>query len=335
MWNCHFGTQANPFIIEAPSSAGHGIYARSYHHSSVWANVRGCGTLFAALNVVFSVLSVYGITASINESPWYLGAVPANGMLLTQRAVGEKVAACTFFNPIIEGVSGDGIVLEFADKNLFLNGTSEGNSTGWGLVVAAGSLFNNFDGLDLEGNGTGDVVDSGTGTSYNSILSDNLFRTAGGSKLIKCNGGSFNNINHLGVGLALNEVEFSSSGGAITGSGTGLSISGSQPSGGDIAEDRQPYSIHGSVSASNATPTTIITLPSVGTRNYIVTACITGAGNAAAYNAWAMIGQDLGTSRILTQVNGSLLTITLSGQNVQVTQSSGVSATVAVRANPA
>ncbi len=77
--------------------------------------------------------------------------------------------------------------------------------------------------------------------------------------------------------------------------------------------------------------TTIITLPNTGSPHafYIVSVGLSTVSNDATnYGAWALIATDGTSARILTQNNAPLQTITLSGLNVQTTQTSGGAQTV-------
>ena len=78
-----------------------------------------------------------------------------------------------------------------------------------------------------------------------------------------------------------------------------------------------------SVSAPSATPTTIFTIPNGAVSMYLVSANIGSVGDAANYSAFAIIAADGATARIVSGTNAPLQTITLSGLNVQSTQSSG------------
>lgn len=78
-------------------------------------------------------------------------------------------------------------------------------------------------------------------------------------------------------------------------------------------------------SIATATPTTIIALGSLannGAGRIAVTAYLSNAG-AGNYTAATDVLCDGTNARLVNTVNGALLTITLSGLNVQVTQSSG------------
>jgi hypothetical protein len=78
-------------------------------------------------------------------------------------------------------------------------------------------------------------------------------------------------------------------------------------------------------SIATATATTIFAATTPGV--FLVTAYIVDAG-AANYTAAAYVLNDNTNARLVTISNGAALTITLSGTNVQVTQTSGANATV-------
>ena len=79
------------------------------------------------------------------------------------------------------------------------------------------------------------------------------------------------------------------------------------------------------LSIATATPTTFLTLPSIG--QYEILACIGFSGAPAQYTSTATVLCDGNGARIIAN-NGSGLTITLSGLNVQVQQTSGITQTV-------
>jgi hypothetical protein len=87
--------------------------------------------------------------------------------------------------------------------------------------------------------------------------------------------------------------------------------------------------LFGSVSANHATATTLFAVPS-SPGLHVVFAALAGSGDAANYSAFATVLVEGATARIASN-NGPLLTLTLSGLNVQATQSSGVSQTVTYR----
>ena len=82
-----------------------------------------------------------------------------------------------------------------------------------------------------------------------------------------------------------------------------------------------------SVSAPTATATTLFTLPSNNFATYIVTAGII-ANDPGNYHEVALISQQGSTLVVTVLVNAALLNITVSGLNIQATQSSGITATI-------
>lgn len=332
-YNVTFGALDNYFKIEAPSTAQNGIFCRSVHHSNVFVNVRGCGATWSAMRIEFAVCTVFGLIASQNEAPWYLGAAPKRGIEATRRAINDTCSACTFINPIVEAVSETGIWFDHAIKNLILNGTSEGNPAGWGVVCTANSQFNNFDGIDLEVNALGGIQDGGRGNSYINVLNSDLTSITPTALNTKFINGTYNTITNAGNGTEFNSIEYGSAGGALTDTGQYTSrksvyfITGNR-----YLTDLTPRSLEATVSCPNNTATTVLTLPSVGNNFYQVVGNIPGTGAASVYGVYAVIYQDLNTSRIVMQNNSLLMTLTLSGQNVQITQTSGVAASVYARA---
>jgi hypothetical protein len=87
-------------------------------------------------------------------------------------------------------------------------------------------------------------------------------------------------------------------------------------------------SFTGSVSAPTGTATTLFALENLNA-SYIVTAIITGTADAANYSAVYMVATVVTDSRVIQAIRaGGLLTLSLSGGNVQATQSSGNTQTI-------
>lgn len=147
--------------IEAPSTAGNGVYVRSVHHGMIGARVRGCGSTSAGLKVQFAVCSGFDIVVSGNENGWYSGAKPAIGINLDRRNAGETTSYCYFPNPVIEGPT-IGIQLTATLGNNFIGGTSEACSQ-YGVYASPSAAQDKFYGTDFEVNTLADVYDMGTG----------------------------------------------------------------------------------------------------------------------------------------------------------------------------
>lgn len=78
------------------------------------------------------------------------------GIGLGKRGTGEKCADCTFVNLVVEGTSGNGLVLDEADSNTFIGGTVEGNgyTSGYGgILIGPNNIGNTFINMFLEANG--------------------------------------------------------------------------------------------------------------------------------------------------------------------------------------
>jgi len=308
---------AGNFIVKSNASALDAVFVRSIHHSKIALKVSGCGPTYAGLRVNFSVCTEYSIVVSGNEG-LIAGAIPYYGMYLDKRGAAEQTSACIFNNPIIEGVGATGIHLETAIQNTFTGGTSEGN-TGLGVYISANSSFNTFNKLDLEVNGvsTGDISDNGNSNIFNGCLSGGAATTkvtfAGTNAIIF--GGTYNNIYNTGVGTNFTNVVYGNNGGALYNTGTYTSSSRVyNVNAGVYEQNLNAFSIGPViVSVPNSTATTVLSLPNTGgTRFYQVFAYLPLAGNTPAYSAYAMITQDLTSNRIMTQVDGSRMFITLS-----------------------
>ena len=76
---------------------------------------------------------------------------------------------------------------------------------------------------------------------------------------------------------------------------------------------------------------TVYTFPSGMLATYLISASLTATTNSPSnYAAWAIIALDGTASSILTQNNGTLLSLSLSGLNLQATQSSGAAKTIEI-----
>ena len=330
---------AGNFIVKSNASALDAVFVRSIHHSKIALKVSGCGPTYAGLRVNFSVCTEYSIVVSGNEG-LIAGAIPYYGMYLDKRGAAESTSACIFNNPIIEGVGATGIYLATAVQCTFTGGTSEAN-TGLGLYISSNSSFNTFNKLDLEVNGvsTGDISDNGNANIFNGCLSGGAATTkvtfAGTNAIVS--GGTYNYIYNAGTGTNFNNVVYSNYGGTFNNSGTYTSATRLYSNtSGTYDNNISAFSLGPLiVSVANNTATTVLTLPTTGgTRFYQVLVYLPLSGNTPAYAAYALIAQDLTSARIMTQVDGSRLAITLSGSNVQITQTSGITQNVTAVANP-
>ena len=192
-----YGMEVGRFIIEAPSTAGHGVYLRQCFHCTFEFEVKGCGSTSAGIYMEFLVVCLFNnAEVSVNDGGWYLGAKPYYGIYISNYAItGDSgfTSYCTFVNPIIEGTT-QGIEIVNGQGNTFIGGTAEGCSD-TAIVLANTALLNKFFTIDLEAN-TGDVICRGFGNEFYGINSTNYFQiapdagTGGYNNLVV--GGTFN-----------------------------------------------------------------------------------------------------------------------------------------------
>lgn len=318
------------FVVQATASAKGGYYVRSVHHSRIEGRVDGCGASYFGLSVLFSVCSEFQVDTSINSSgAWYSGAKPAGGIYLSQRNPGELVTACSFYNPIVEGVGQDGIVLDYAAHNNFYGGTSEGN-TGTGVTLTTNSIGNIFFGIDFESNVGYDINDSGTDNCFVKINSTGTVVFLGNRADL-----SLSNVNSVidnGTLTTLSDVTYSMLGGSLSGTATWQSKSNVINASG-LPDQNKTYDsvVASGVSVPHNTATTVLALTNVGS-NRVYNLVAYSPSSGAAYAAYAVVYRDGANAYIISQTNGANLSITLSGLNVQVTQTSGVALNVSAKA---
>lgn len=309
------------FIVDAPITAKNGIYLRSVHHSKIQARIVGCGPTYSGLETHFSVCTEFWV--DVTNTGAFGANQPLLGYKLGAREAAEQTSACTFYNPIVEGVSTNGIELTSAAQCQFIGGTSEGHNTGYGIYVMAASTRNTFHGIDCEANANG-FIDYGNYNSYIGCLFADSSSNYGTNNTHVA--GQYGGITNNGS-MSLTGVSYT----GLSGSGKTAKNTVYNITAGYFEEDLTVNSLQNTVnSVASGVATTIVTLPSARSRFFNVYANIPGTGNATAYRAIATVYQDLTASSIVSQTNGSGLTITLSGQNIQVTQTSGSAQTIQV-----
>jgi hypothetical protein len=197
-------------------------YVRAVHRSLINIDAKDGTT---GLRINFSVCTRYIVSCSINTDGGFLTR-PVNGIIADQRGAGEQTADCEFY-PIIEGVSGTGIVMQAAEFNNIRGGTSEGNNRG--LTFSSSCASNRVFGGDYEANTVSDIEDSGV---CNHIFGVNLASSASTFNYILQAGASqgqliggycrYASVDAAAVGTAFFGVSFSSLG--ITGAGSWTNI---------------------------------------------------------------------------------------------------------------
>jgi hypothetical protein len=148
-------------------------------------------------------------------------------------------------------------------------------------------------------------------------------------------GGTYNYIYNTGAGTNFNNVVFGNNGGIFSNTGTKTSSTRLyNNTTGTYDADIKPTSIGPTItSAADSTATTILTLPTTGSNFYQVLVYLPLAGDTANYSAYAIVSQDLTSTRIMSQVNGTRMTISLVGQAIKATQTSGITQNITAIAN--
>lgn len=207
-------------IVRGNATSTDGMRLRSVHHSIIDADIRD--VTVAGLRCNWTVCNEYTIRCSGN----FIGGmspIPSIGIYLDDDGdPAHVVGGCTFYNPIIEGVLSYGIWVESATRNVFVQGTSEGN--GGGVYLSATASLNDFYGLDMEVNSDIDVYSVGTRNNFFSLLCTNKAEFFG--TLDRVQGGVFNilTVGGSAVRTMIRDVSYASNAGAFSNTGTATQI---------------------------------------------------------------------------------------------------------------
>jgi len=187
--------------INCTGAATIGVYIRGITHSQ-FNRLRPINFPAYAMLCQFMVSnSFYDFCHSGNEPG--LVTLSVIGVALGLRNANEQCSNCTWINPIIEGTSGNGLVLDECAASVFVGGTVEGCgfTTGYGgILIGSNSVDNTFINMDLEANGilgdatTFHVKCAGIRTSFVNIFADDgqgyVAPSTAGSPLIWIYGGN-------------------------------------------------------------------------------------------------------------------------------------------------
>jgi hypothetical protein len=179
------------FLIGGNAAATNGLFLKSVHHS-FFRDIRVTNVSAAGFLTNFAVANVYD-KLQVSALGMAFTTTPVNGIVFGRRGVNENTTASVVNAPVIENVSGTGIILDYALTNHIINGTSENNARGLQLTSSASA--NIITGLDLEGNSVEDMQIQGA---------DNVFKNIYASSLVSA---------HLYTGAARNHFD----GGVING----------------------------------------------------------------------------------------------------------------------
>ena len=165
--------------INCTGAATIGVFIRGITHSQ-FNRLRPINFPAYAMLCNFMVSnSFYDFCHSGNEPGLVTPSVIGVGLGL--RNAGEQCADCTWINPVIEGTSGNGLVLDETASNTFIGGTIEGcgTVTGYGgILIGPNNNGNTFINMFLEANGIGGdattfhVKCAGLRTSFVNLFAD-------------------------------------------------------------------------------------------------------------------------------------------------------------------
>lgn len=252
---------------------------------------------------------------------------PATLLTVDRRGVGGESSA-NDYDLIAENCSSYGVILNHCLTSIF-RGFSEANANG--LFIGAGSSYNNFQSFDLEVNTGGDIDCYGTYNGFNGTLATKAVIFYGAGNTI--NGGTFNGIRVDGARNKFDGVLYANGGGTFVNNATSIIKHGvynltSNTYDVDVMPSQESMRTStGSLSMANATATTLFSVLPSG--RFDIFAYVF-ASNAANFCASATVLSDGGGGagiRIIAN-NGANLTLTIAGDNVQATQTSGAAATV-------
>jgi hypothetical protein len=214
-------------------------------------------------------------------------------------------------------------------NNLTFTGTSNriigdfSNATASNRVAFQSSTTNGNTGVYIIPNGTattGNLTISNNSAPDNSSIAQ-LFATSADVRFASTALGTGTNLPLTIYTAGSERIRVFTSGGVSIGNttdpgATNLSVSGTT------------NTASGNQSALNATATTIYTMPTLPQGLYVVQAAL-GNNAPATFTAVSLITQGNGTSRATALATATNMTISVSGLNIQATQSAGGTATIA------
>ena len=262
-----------------------------------------------------------GILTSTPGFPLHVNGTDSNNVLFNGVSKGIRFSASASTSSI-SGVDNTGslsyqpLTIEASTLNFALSGSTAMTLNSTGLAVGTTAQYARFTATGINSTGIANIQNSPFASNANTNLSCYIghdgtanrpfIQAATGNAgsafdlLIQPYGGN------VGVGTALSGGSISNTAKILAGIFSTL--------------------IGNTGSIATATPTTMFAAPSEST--LMVTAYITGSAAPANYNAVSIVKVSSGTAAITAISTALNLTITLSGANVQVTQTSGVNQTI-------
>jgi hypothetical protein len=223
-WNVHL----EDFTLDT-GGAFAGIYIQGVHHNVIRniaiTNSHASAVTTHAMQMKFSVLgTVDNLRITQNEAAFGSAAGITNGVTLDTDGINGPSTAYTFINPIIEGVTGNG--LNFVNCSYInIQGGSSENSTSFGIVsgnrtgisIGSASFSNTFTGVDLEANSV-DLDISGRNNTFTSITSSDVVNVNSSAKANTFVGGRYNSIsvNTSATSTSFLNLSYGYQGGTVT-----------------------------------------------------------------------------------------------------------------------
>ena len=254
----------------------------------------------------------------VNTSATANANVIETGYTLNNANTGSSmVAVIGATNPFAVGNTYGDIYFKTQDPTNGLTEKMRINSAGDVSIAATGGLFSSANRGNLTiGGSSSSILVLGTGTGTAAYL----YSDRGTSQCELWN--IANGFMRFGTNNT-ERLRLDTSGNVLVGttSDAGVATNTTKLIGGIFA------TVRSSLSVASATPTTIVTLPS-GDGIYIVSTALSASTDPANYNETAIVSISGSTSSIAILVNASVVSLTMSGLNLQVTQNQGATQTM-------
>lgn len=200
------GITLRDFTIEGNSTVSDLLRIRINHCRLSNIRVREASTVFGCgFRIQGTVVGCFdNLICSTGDA--LMTSRPQNGLVVEADPTdGRRATANTFINPVIEGMTGDGVRFVGCDAAVVNGGTSE-NHDGVGLSVVAGCQMNTFIALDCEANrGFADIIDSGQSSEYIGCGTTSKFFVDNSAVMTKIEGG-WHDLIELGAGAVYTEI---------------------------------------------------------------------------------------------------------------------------------
>lgn len=170
------------FYITGTATATDGLFVRGCHHSEfeamIWNVPTGC-------RVNFSIESRFKL--KVTGSGLATTVTPVNGVIMDKRNAGERCGS-VWERLTVEGVSGDGVVMNSCDGPVFIQGTSEGNGA-TGVIQTTDCNNATFVGFWCESNhGIADFELIGYNNTLSGCRATSVTLTGAGNSNVRCKG---------------------------------------------------------------------------------------------------------------------------------------------------